>query len=92
MLKSGRDNILLPQLNSLYAKLTEMAKSFAHVPMLSRTHGQTASPTTVGKEFANVAHRLGRQIEQIQQVPLLGKINGAVGNYNAHISAYPDID
>ena len=60
--------------------------------MLSRTHGQTASPTTVGKEFANVAHRLGRQIEQIQQVPLLGKINGAVGNYNAHISAYPDID
>ena len=92
MLKSGRDNILLPQLNSLYAKLTEMAKSFAHVPMLSRTHGQTASPTTVGKEFANVAHRLGRQIEQIQQVLLLGKINGAVGNYNAHISAYPDID
>ena len=92
MLKSGRDTIVVPELSLLYSKLTEMAKSFADVPMLSRTHGQTASPTTVGKEFANIAHRLGRQIEQIKQVPLLGKINGAVGNYNAHLSAYPDID
>jgi adenylosuccinate lyase len=69
-----------------------MAREFAEVPMLSRTHGQTASPTTVGKEFANVAFRLQRQITQINNVPMLGKINGAVGNYNAHISAYPAID
>lgn len=92
MLKAGRENTIIPELNNLYTKLTDMAREFADVPMLSRTHGQTASPTTVGKEFANIAHRLGRQIEQIKQVPLLGKINGAVGNYNAHISAYPNID
>lgn len=92
MLKAGRDNTIVPQLNTLHTKLCEMARSFADVPMLSRTHGQTASPTTVGKEFANIAHRLGRQIEQIQQVPLLGKINGAVGNYNAHLAAYPNVD
>jgi adenylosuccinate lyase len=69
-----------------------MAHKFADVPMLSRTHGQTASPTTVGKEFANVAYRLTRQISLISAVPMLGKINGAVGNYNAHISAYPEMD
>ena len=92
MLKAGRDCIILPVLDTLRTKLTEMAQSFADIPMLSRTHGQTASPTTVGKELANIVHRLGRQIEQIQQVSLLGKMNGAVGNYNAHLAAYPQID
>lgn len=92
MLKAGRDDIIIPALNSLLTELEDLAKLFADVPMLSRTHGQTASPTTVGKEIANIAHRLGRQIKQIKQVPLLGKINGAVGNYNAHLAAYPKVD
>ena len=92
MLKAGRDQVVVPALSEITEKLTEMAKSFADVPMLSRTHGQTASPTTVGKELANVVYRLRRQLEQISSVPLLGKINGAVGNYNAHLSAYPEID
>jgi len=92
MLKQGLDNIVIPTLTDIADKLAEMAQSFAEVPMLSRTHGQTASPTTVGKELANVVYRLRRQLEQISQVPILGKINGAVGNYNAHLSAYPDID
>jgi len=92
MLKEGRDNIIIPTLTEITDKLAEMAKSFAEVPMLARTHGQTASPTTVGKELANVVYRLRRQLAQISQVPILGKINGAVGNYNAHLSAYPDID
>ena len=92
MLKEGRDQVMLPALQSIADQLIAMAHQFADVPMLSRTHGQTASPTTVGKEFANVAYRLNRQISQIASVPLLGKINGAVGNYNAHLSAYPDID
>ncbi|MDO6805638.1 lyase family protein, partial [Wenyingzhuangia sp. 1_MG-2023] len=69
-----------------------LAHEHAAVPMLSRTHGQTASPTTLGKEMANVVARMERQISQLDQVPLLGKINGAVGNYNAHFSAYPDVD
>ena len=88
MLKEGRDNIVLPTLQGIADKLAAMGREFADAPMLSRTHGQTASPTTVGKEMANVAYRLQRQIDQISAVPLLGKINGAVGNYNAHISAY----
>ena len=92
MLKTGRDNVVVPALTEITDKLAEMAKLFADVPMLSRTHGQTASPTTVGKEIANVVYRLRRQLEQISAVPLLGKINGAVGNYNAHLSAYPEID
>ncbi|MGB1328161.1 MAG: adenylosuccinate lyase [Porticoccaceae bacterium] len=92
MLKEGRDAVVVPALSAITQKLAEMAKTFADVPMLSRTHGQTASPTTVGKEIANVVYRLRRQLEQISSVPLLGKINGAVGNYNAHLSAYPDID
>ena len=92
MLKEGRDQVVLPALQSIADQLATMAREFAAVPMLSRTHGQTASPTTVGKEFANVAYRLQRQIAQIGQVALLGKINGAVGNYNAHISAYPEVD
>ncbi|MBT5389060.1 MAG: adenylosuccinate lyase [Porticoccaceae bacterium] len=92
MLKEGRDQVVLPALQDIADQLAAMGREFAAVPMLSRTHGQTASPTTVGKEIANVAFRLQRQIKQIKEVPLLGKINGAVGNYNAHYSAYPDID
>jgi adenylosuccinate lyase len=92
MLKEGRDMVLLPQVEEIASKISEMAIAYADVSMLSRTHGQTASPTTVGKEMANVAYRLNRQIDQIRQIPLLGKINGAVGNYNAHLSAYPNID
>lgn len=92
MLKEGRDQVVLPALQDIADQLAAMGREFAAVPMLSRTHGQTASPTTVGKEIANVAFRLKRQIKQIAETPLLGKINGAVGNYNAHLSAYPDID
>lgn len=92
MLKEGREQIVIPTLQGIADKLAAMGREFADAPMLSRTHGQTASPTTVGKEMANVAYRLQRQIDQISAVPLLGKINGAVGNYNAHISAYGDID
>ncbi|MGX4675528.1 adenylosuccinate lyase [SAR92 clade bacterium H246] len=92
MLKEGRDQVMVPALQRIADTLSAMAHEFADVPMLSRTHGQTASPTTVGKEFANVAYRLKRQISLISAVPMLGKINGAVGNYNAHISAYPEID
>jgi adenylosuccinate lyase len=91
MLKAGRE-VLLKQLDNIVATLATMAVEFAEVPMLSRTHGQTASPTTVGKELANVVARLRRQQAQAQDIPLLGKINGAVGNYNAHLSAYADID
>jgi adenylosuccinate lyase len=72
--------------------ISALATTHAEQPMLSRTHGQTASPTTLGKEMANVAYRLARQIKQFENVELLGKINGAVGNYNAHLSAYPEID
>ena len=92
MLKEGRDQVLLPQAEEIAGQMASMAKAYADVPMLSRTHGQTASPTTVGKEFANVCYRLNRQIEQIRQVTLMGKVNGAVGNYNAHLSAYPSVD
>ncbi|WGL17064.1 adenylosuccinate lyase [Microbulbifer bruguierae] len=92
MLRAGRDQVLLPAMNQIVNEIATLAKSFADVPMLSRTHGQTASPTTVGKELANVVARLRRQVKQIHEVELLGKINGAVGNYNAHLSAYPDVD
>jgi adenylosuccinate lyase len=92
MLKEGRDQVVVPALQGIQAQLMAMAIEFADVAMLARTHGQTASPTTVGKEMANVAHRLQRQLTSITAVPLLGKINGAVGNYNAHFSAYPDLD
>ncbi len=91
MLSRGR-TILLDLIDQIINDLTDKARTFANVPMLSRTHGQTASPTTVGKEFANVVARMRRQRSQIAAVKLLGKINGAVGNYNAHISAYPQID
>ena len=92
MLKTARDKVLLPQLASVIAKLTELAHEHADLPMMSRTHGQPASPTTLGKEMANVVARLKRASERIAGVQILGKMNGAVGNYNAHLSAYPDID
>ena len=92
MLKTGRDTVLLPQLDEITEAIRSLAHAHADKPMLSRTHGQPASPTTLGKEMANVVHRLTRQRKQIASVDLLGKINGAVGNYNAHLSAYPDID
>ncbi|MDO9253832.1 MAG: adenylosuccinate lyase [Hydrogenophaga sp.] len=91
-LKGGRDAVLLPALDGVITKLREMAHAFAAVPMLSRTHGQTASPTTVGKEIANVVVRLVAAREKIASVKLMGKMNGAVGNYNAHLSAWPDFD
>jgi len=92
MLSQARETVLLPALDSLAATLRALAHQHAALPMLSRTHGQTASPTTVGKEFANVLARLARQRRQLAQVEMLGKINGAVGNYNAHVVAYPDVD
>jgi adenylosuccinate lyase len=92
MLRGARDDVLLPALDQLIAKLTAMAHTLAAVPMLSRTHGQTASPTTVGKEIANVVARLARARTAIAAVKLLAKMNGAVGNYNAHLAAYPLID
>ena len=92
MLKSARDTVMLPFLASLIARLTELATQLADIPMLSRTHGQTASPTTMGKELANVVYRLQRQQTQLKNNEILGKINGAVGNFNAHLSAYPDFD
>lgn len=91
-LKGAREQVLLPALDTVIDKLREMAHGFAAVPMLSRTHGQTASPTTVGKELANVVVRLSAARERIAGVKLLGKMNGAVGNYNAHLAAWPDFD
>ncbi len=91
-IKAGRDQVLLPALDGIIAKLRALAHQFATVPMLSRTHGQTASPTTVGKEFANVVMRLNGVRGKIAGVALMGKMNGAVGNYNAHLSAWPEFD
>ena len=91
MLKNGRD-VLVASMQQIIDAIVVLAEKHADQPMLSRTHGQTASPTTLGKEMANVAYRLARQIKQFQNVELLGKINGAVGNYNAHLSAYPNIN
>ncbi|UST54418.1 adenylosuccinate lyase [Comamonadaceae bacterium OTU4NAUVB1] len=91
-IQAARDKVLLPALDGIVTRLREMAHQFADVSMLSRTHGQTASPTTVGKEIANVAVRLAKAREQIAAVKLLGKMNGAVGNYNAHLAAWPDFD
>ena len=91
MLKSGRD-VLVASMQKIVDEIAALADKHAGQPMLSRTHGQTASPTTLGKEMANVAYRLHRQVQQFKAVELLGKINGAVGNYNAHLSAYPTID
>jgi adenylosuccinate lyase len=92
MLRDARETVLLPALDKLIATLRQMAHAFAAQPMLARTHGQTASPTTLGKEIANVVARLQRQRAQIAAVSISGKINGAVGNYNAHVVAYPDVD
>jgi len=92
MLKEGLHQVLLPAMEKIRESLVVMAKQYAALPMLARTHGQTATPTTVGKELANVAARLSRQIQQIESVVMLGKINGAVGNYNAHLATYPDVD
>jgi len=92
MLKTGMEEVILPALTGVTDAIVSLSTQYRDIPMLSRTHGQTASPTTVGKEMANVAARLQRQVAQVKQVTYLGKINGAVGNYNAHISAYPDVD
>jgi adenylosuccinate lyase len=92
MLKGARNGVMLPFLSSLIARMTELSQQLAAQPMLSRTHGQTASPTTMGKEFANVVYRLQRQQKQLVANEILGKINGAVGNFNAHLSAYPNVD
>lgn len=92
MLRHGRDEVLLPQLRRVLNRLDTMARELAEAPMLSRTHGQPASPTTLGKEMANIAARLARQAEQLRQVPVLAKLNGAVGNFNAHRAAYPEVD
>ena len=92
MVRDGRDQVMLPAIAEVIAKLRELAHANAEQPLLSRTHGQPASPSTVGKEFANVVYRLERQQEQLTNSPVLGKINGAVGNFNAHYSAYPEVD
>ena len=92
MLREARASVLLPMMDELIDAISMLARTYAEQPMLARTHGQPASPTTLGKEMANVAYRLKRQRQQLGDVPLLGKMNGAVGNYNAHLSAYPDID
>jgi adenylosuccinate lyase len=92
MAREGRDRVLLPALDRLVERLGAMAHALADLPMLSRTHGQTASPTTLGKELANFAYRLRSARERLAQVALLGKINGAVGNYNAHFVAYPELN
>ena len=91
MLERGRF-VLQGRLRAVHAQLREYAHGYAELPMLSRTHGQPASPTTVGKEFANVTVRLAAAIDAIARVPLLAKMNGAVGNYNAHLAAYPAVD
>ncbi|EMK3758568.1 adenylosuccinate lyase [Providencia rettgeri] len=92
MLKTAREEVLLPQWRQIIDKVKAMAHEYRNLPLLSRTHGQPATPSTIGKEFANVAYRLERQYRQLQQVEILGKINGAVGNYNAHMVAYPEVN
>ncbi len=91
-LQAARTDVILPAIDAIVDKMQTMAKGYAHVPMLSRTHGQTASPTTVGKEIGNVVMRLKKSVQNIASVQLMGKMNGAVGNYNAHLSAWPDFD
>ena len=92
MLKTAREEVILPEWQKLIDEITRLANEYKTIPLLSRTHGQPASPSTVGKEMANVVYRLKRQFKQLQQNEILGKINGAVGNYNAHLSAYPNIN
>lgn len=92
MLKTAREEFILPEWKKLINEISKLAEAYKTIPLLSRTHGQPASPTTVGKEMVNVAYRLQRQYQQLQKAEILGKINGAVGNYNAHLSAYPNVD
>ncbi|UTV26834.1 adenylosuccinate lyase [Photobacterium atrarenae] len=92
MLNEARDKVMLPEVRNVIDAIKALAAEYREVPLLSRTHGQPASPSTMGKEMANVAYRMERQFKQIEAVEILGKINGAVGNYNAHLSAYPEID
>lgn len=92
MLKTARDEVLLPMCDELINEITRLAHEYAELPLMARTHGQPASPTTLGKEMANFVYRLRRQRDQIAAVEIMGKINGAVGNYNAHLSAYPEVD
>ncbi|WP_305845689.1 adenylosuccinate lyase [Photobacterium kishitanii] len=92
MLTEARKNVMLPEVRNVIDAIKALANEYRDMPMLTRTHGQPASPSTMGKEMANVAYRMERQYKQIENVEILGKINGAVGNYNAHLSAYPDID
>jgi adenylosuccinate lyase len=92
MIREGRGQILLPQMDDLIVAVRDLAHRNADLPLLARTHGQPASPTTLGKEMANLAHRLHQQRERVAAVDLLGKVNGAVGNYNAHLAAYPELD
>ncbi|EER46539.1 adenylosuccinate lyase [Actinobacillus minor] len=92
MLKTAREEVLLPEWKKVIDAVVELAHRYKNIPLLSRTHGQPASPTTIGKEMANVAYRLKRQYKQLENLEILAKINGAVGNYNAHLSAYPDVD
>ncbi|GLP97856.1 adenylosuccinate lyase [Paraferrimonas sedimenticola] len=92
MLANARESVVLPYCNQLVDAIAGLAVQYREIPLMSRTHGQPASPTTLGKEMANVVARLRRQVKQIEQVEILGKINGAVGNYNAHLSAYPEVD
>jgi adenylosuccinate lyase len=92
MLSGARERVIVPALRAVHSRLVALAHVQAEQPMLSRTHGQPASPTTLGKEIANVAARLARAIERIERVEILGKMNGAVGNYNAHLAAYPGFD
>ncbi|MCD9520166.1 adenylosuccinate lyase [Photobacterium phosphoreum] len=92
MLTEARKNVMLPEVRNVIDAIKALANEYRDIPMLTRTHGQPASPSTMGKEMANVAYRMERQYKQIENVEILGKINGAVGNYNAHLSAYPYID
>jgi adenylosuccinate lyase len=92
MLQEARSQIIMPKIKEMLTALTDIAEQYANLPMLSRTHGQPASPTTLGKEIANVVYRLHRQRQQMAQIPIMGKFNGAVGNYNAHLAAYPNLD
>ncbi len=92
MLKEAREQVILPEIRNLIDAISKLAEEYRDIPLLSRTHGQPASPSTMGKEMANVAYRMERQYQQIANVEILGKINGAVGNYNAHLSAYPEVD
>lgn len=92
MLKESMEKVMLPMMNEVLGAIQAKANDYAEAPLLSRTHGQTASPSTMGKEMANTAARLQRQLQQVERTPFLGKINGAVGNYNAHLVTYPDVD